>query len=177
MGSLERLGSTLVGEQRAQGVPALPLGLQGKPENLAWVVHDLKAKHGVRFVYCWHGLPAYWAGGRGAAGRRGCYWPAAHARGATGRGQGTCALASKLRTPHHPACTPLHPRSLLSLPAPSPGVSPDAPAVAKYKAEVYYGHGTPGLHEIEPSTAWNPATLGGWARGLACRPHCCCALS
>lgn len=41
------------------------------------------------------------------------------------------------------------------------GVAPDAPAVAKYGAEVHYGRATPGLLEIEPSTAWNPATLGG----------------
>lgn len=39
--------------------------LQGKPENLAWVVSDLKRKHGVQYIYCWHGLPAYWAGGAG----------------------------------------------------------------------------------------------------------------
>lgn len=59
----------------------------------------------------------------------------------------------------HFHCLPLLPPGLT-------GVSPDAPAVAKYKAEVHYGSGTGGVHEIEPSTAWNPATL----------VRCCAAL-
>lgn len=36
--------------------------LQGKPEALAGVVHSLKTNFGLRFVYVWHGLSAYWSG-------------------------------------------------------------------------------------------------------------------
>jgi hypothetical protein len=39
-----------------------PYGAQARPANLAWVVSNLKLKYGVKYVYCWHGLPAYWAG-------------------------------------------------------------------------------------------------------------------
>jgi hypothetical protein len=53
------------------------------------------------------------------------------------------------------------PRPYLRRCARCAGVAPDAPAVAKYQSEVHYGQGTPGLREIEPSIAWNPATLGG----------------
>lgn len=34
----------------------------GKPENLASVVAHLKTELNVQFVYCWHGLAAYWSG-------------------------------------------------------------------------------------------------------------------
>lgn len=34
----------------------------GKEERLGDVVAQLKAQYGLQFVYCWHGLPAYWAG-------------------------------------------------------------------------------------------------------------------
>ncbi|KAG2488978.1 hypothetical protein HYH03_012419 [Edaphochlamys debaryana] len=34
----------------------------GVPEALGTVVAHIKRKFGVRYVYCWHGLPGYWAG-------------------------------------------------------------------------------------------------------------------
>jgi len=34
----------------------------GAEENLASVVDSLKAAFGVDYIYCWHGLPAYWSG-------------------------------------------------------------------------------------------------------------------
>lgn len=33
-----------------------------KEENLSHVVSYLKEEFGVRYIYCWHGLPAYWSG-------------------------------------------------------------------------------------------------------------------
>lgn len=41
------------------------------------------------------------------------------------------------------------------------GVMPDAPGVAHFKAHIEYAEPTPGLLEIEPSMAWNPAVLAG----------------
>ncbi|KAJ9514762.1 hypothetical protein QJQ45_028547 [Haematococcus lacustris] len=74
----------------------------GVPEQLGKVVQAIKANWGVQYVYCWHGLPAYWA-----------------------------------------------------------GVMPDAPEVAKFGAHILYAQPTPGVLEIEPSMAWNPAVLAG----------------
>ncbi|KAG2451611.1 hypothetical protein HYH02_003392 [Chlamydomonas schloesseri] len=34
----------------------------GVPEALGTVVAHIKRKFGVRYIYCWHGLPGYWAG-------------------------------------------------------------------------------------------------------------------
>lgn len=34
----------------------------GKPEQLSEVVSHLKSTFGLRYIYCWHGLPGYWAG-------------------------------------------------------------------------------------------------------------------
>jgi hypothetical protein len=34
----------------------------GKREDLASVIRHLKERHAVRYVYCWHGLSAYWSG-------------------------------------------------------------------------------------------------------------------
>lgn len=34
----------------------------GKEPNLASVVDHLKSIHGVEYIYCWHGLNAYWSG-------------------------------------------------------------------------------------------------------------------
>jgi raffinose synthase len=71
------------------------------------VVAHLKSKFGLHYVYCWHGLPAYWA-----------------------------------------------------------GVMPNAPEVSKFGASIMYARPTPGVLEIEPSMAWNPAVLaGGWDAG------------
>ena len=36
--------------------------LQGRQEDLRSVVTSLKATFGVDYIYCWHGLPAYWSG-------------------------------------------------------------------------------------------------------------------
>ena len=38
------------------------MGLQGKEPDLKSVVSSLKSTYGVDYVYCWHGLPAYWSG-------------------------------------------------------------------------------------------------------------------
>ena len=35
---------------------------QGQEEDLKSVVASLRAMYGVDYVYCWHGLPAYWSG-------------------------------------------------------------------------------------------------------------------
>ncbi len=52
--------------------------------------------------YCWHGLPAYWA-----------------------------------------------------------GVMPGAPALEPLSATIMFAEPTPGVLEVEPSMAWNPAVLAG----------------
>lgn len=54
------------------------------------------------YVYCWHGLPAYWS-----------------------------------------------------------GVMPGAPEMEQYHPTLMYGDATPGVLEVEPSMAWNPAALAG----------------
>ena len=41
-------------------MPLMPV--QDQPEDLRTVVSVLRAMYGVKFVYCWHGLPAYWSG-------------------------------------------------------------------------------------------------------------------
>ncbi|MEW5300241.1 MAG: hypothetical protein WDW36_003183 [Sanguina aurantia] len=71
----------------------------GKEERLGDVVAQLKAQYGLQFVYCWHGLPAYWA-----------------------------------------------------------GVMPD---MEGHPGTVLYASPTPGVLEVEPSMAWNPAVLAG----------------
>lgn len=73
-----------------------------KEENLSHVVSYLREEFGVQYIYCWHGLPAYWS-----------------------------------------------------------GVMPEEPGVAKYNAKIVYAKPPPGLLEIEPSLAWNPAVLCG----------------
>ena len=35
---------------------------QGRPDNLRAVVASLRAAFGLRHIYCWHGLSAYWSG-------------------------------------------------------------------------------------------------------------------
>eukprot|EP00200_Dunaliella_tertiolecta_P005843 CAMPEP_0202343484 /NCGR_PEP_ID=MMETSP1126-20121109/3581_1 /ASSEMBLY_ACC=CAM_ASM_000457 /TAXON_ID=3047 /ORGANISM="Dunaliella tertiolecta, Strain CCMP1320" /LENGTH=1166 /DNA_ID=CAMNT_0048934551 /DNA_START=372 /DNA_END=3872 /DNA_ORIENTATION=- len=72
------------------------------PSRMQDVVAHLREKFGLRYIYCWHGLPAYWA-----------------------------------------------------------GVMPDAPEVAHHAASIVYARPTPGVLEIEPSMAWNPAVLAG----------------
>ncbi len=73
--------------------------------NLSLHYRTHLVRFGLKYVYCWHGLPAYWA-----------------------------------------------------------GISPDAPEMAPYGANVMYAQPTPGVLEIEPSMAWNPAVLaGGWS--------------
>ena len=37
-------------------------GPQGRQEDLRSVVDSLRATFGVDYIYCWHGLPAYWSG-------------------------------------------------------------------------------------------------------------------
>ena len=37
-------------------------GVQGKPAQLGSVVKAVKQRFGLEYVYCWHGLPAYWSG-------------------------------------------------------------------------------------------------------------------
>ncbi|GLI71623.1 hypothetical protein VaNZ11_016892 [Volvox africanus] len=81
----------------------------GVPEALGTVVAHIKRKFGVRYVYCWHGLPGYWAGVMPTDG------------GAAGGGAGV------------------------------PGMT----------AHIRYASPTPGVLEIEPSMAWNPAVLAG----------------
>ncbi|GIM11600.1 hypothetical protein Vretimale_15098 [Volvox reticuliferus] len=81
----------------------------GVPEALGTVVAHIKRKFGVRYVYCWHGLPGYWAG----------VMPTDD--GAAGGGAGV------------------------------PGMT----------AHIRYASPTPGVLEIEPSMAWNPAVLAG----------------
>ncbi|KAL4431159.1 hypothetical protein ABPG75_006415 [Micractinium tetrahymenae] len=76
----------------------------GRREDLRSVVEHLRKRFNVQYIYCWHGLSAYWS-----------------------------------------------------------GVSPNAPAVAKYQPHLYFPKPTPGLSEIEPSTAWNPGILAGVA--------------
>lgn len=36
--------------------------VQGQPEGLKQVVDAVKKQYGVEYIYCWHGLPAYWSG-------------------------------------------------------------------------------------------------------------------
>jgi len=36
--------------------------VQGRQEDLRSVVTSLRATFGVDYIYCWHGLPAYWSG-------------------------------------------------------------------------------------------------------------------
>lgn len=36
--------------------------LQGRPAQLGKVVRSLKRNFQLHYVYCWHGLPAYWSG-------------------------------------------------------------------------------------------------------------------
>ncbi len=36
--------------------------VQGREEDLRSVVTSLRATYGVDYIYCWHGLPAYWSG-------------------------------------------------------------------------------------------------------------------
>lgn len=36
--------------------------VQEEPPRLGSVVQSLKARFGLEYVYCWHGLPAYWSG-------------------------------------------------------------------------------------------------------------------
>lgn len=36
--------------------------VQGEEEDLKSVVASLRDTYGVDYVYCWHGLPAYWSG-------------------------------------------------------------------------------------------------------------------
>jgi raffinose synthase len=74
----------------------------GRPDDLAAVVAHLRGRLDVRYVYCWHGLSAYWS-----------------------------------------------------------GVSPEAPAMARYAPQMVYARPPPGLREIEPSMLWNPSVLGG----------------
>jgi len=74
----------------------------GRPEALGDVVAALKAQYGLDYVYCWHGLPAYWG-----------------------------------------------------------GVMPDAQEFEAYRPTLMFAQPTPGVLEIEPSMAWNPAVLGG----------------
>ncbi|KAL4423584.1 hypothetical protein ABPG77_004624 [Micractinium sp. CCAP 211/92] len=76
----------------------------GRREDLRSVVEHLRKRFNVQYIYCWHGLSAYWS-----------------------------------------------------------GVSPTAPAVSKYQPHLYFPKPTPGLSEIEPSTAWNPGILAGVA--------------
>ena len=78
--------------------------LQDKPPQLNRVVKMLKGRFGLDYIYCWHGLPAYWSG---------------------------------------------------------VAVAEEAPGVAKYKAKLVYAKPTPGLYEIEPSSAWNPTVISG----------------
>lgn len=39
-----------------------PVSMQGEEEDLKSVVSSLRAIYGVDYIYCWHGLPAYWSG-------------------------------------------------------------------------------------------------------------------
>uniref|UniRef100_A0A1D2A580 galactinol--sucrose galactosyltransferase n=1 Tax=Auxenochlorella protothecoides TaxID=3075 RepID=A0A1D2A580_AUXPR len=41
------------------------------------------------------------------------------------------------------------------------GVSWESPGMARYAPRLVYGAPTPGVAEVEPSAAWNPAVLGG----------------
>lgn len=61
-------GSPCVAEQTCQ-LPTLgssaysvPWFVQGRQEDLRSVVASLRATFGVDYIYCWHGLPAYWSG-------------------------------------------------------------------------------------------------------------------
>lgn len=73
-----------------------------REERFGEVVRHLKASYGLKYVYCWHGLPAYWA-----------------------------------------------------------GVMPGAPEMAAHAPRLVAAKPTPGVLEIEPSMAWNPAILAG----------------
>ncbi|GFR50303.1 hypothetical protein Agub_g12493, partial [Astrephomene gubernaculifera] len=57
----------------------------GVPEALGTVVAHIKRKFGVRYIYCWHGLPGYWAGVMPTDG------------GEPGGGAGVLGLTSHLR--------------------------------------------------------------------------------
>lgn len=35
---------------------------QGRPDDLGAVVASLRSAFGLRHIYCWHGLSAYWSG-------------------------------------------------------------------------------------------------------------------
>jgi raffinose synthase len=59
-------------------------------------------RFGLDFVYCWHGLPAYWA-----------------------------------------------------------GVMPGSPELEQHRPTLMFAQPTPGVLEVEPSMAWNPAVLAG----------------
>lgn len=72
------------------------------PDRLGTVTGYIKEKFGIKFIYCWHGLPAYWA-----------------------------------------------------------GVMPNALPMAELNARILYAKPTPGVLEVEPSMAWNPAVLAG----------------
>lgn len=39
-----------------------PVPLQGEEEDFKSVITSLRATYGVDYIYCWHGLPAYWSG-------------------------------------------------------------------------------------------------------------------
>ncbi len=68
-------------------------------------------RYKVDYVYCWHGLPAYWN-----------------------------------------------------------GVMPGEPDMLPLQSRILFPKATPGVEEIEPSMAWNPAVLAG-----GCLSGCCCA--
>ena len=124
------------------------------------MVEYLKRRFNVQFIYCWHGLPAYWSGEcRGVCARM-CMLVS---RGGGG-GQSLARHAPLVakQAPHHPATPLRHPTPLCA------GVSPDAPLVAKYAPRVQFAKPTDGLFEIEPSMAWNPGVLGGI--GIASNP-------
>uniref|UniRef100_A0A7R9V2S5 Alpha-galactosidase n=1 Tax=Chlamydomonas euryale TaxID=1486919 RepID=A0A7R9V2S5_9CHLO len=70
--------------------------------NLKDVVTQLKDRFDLTYVYCWHGLPAYWG-----------------------------------------------------------GVMPNVPELSELNTSLVFPEPTPGLLEVEPSMAWNPATLAG----------------
>lgn len=48
----------LLSSQAAQDLSVV----QGEPAQLGRVVEMLKSRFGLDFIYCWHGLPAYWSG-------------------------------------------------------------------------------------------------------------------
>lgn len=122
---------------------APPACAQGRREDLKSVVENLRKRYGVQYVYCWHGESC---------------WAAAPDRLPlhllTRRPSSPCQACAARSASHTvlslvPGACPAPP-SEAGLSAYWSGVSPTAPAMAKYEPSLHFPTPTPGLSEIEP---------------------------